>query len=256
MKTLQILLFFGFNIIFSQQISTPKIKTINLIGSISTKVRGIIHFETNENNLGKGFFMKLATGQKIELIGTINDDIIDLAEYEFGNELTGYFIGERQEHYYFGDWLSPNKKIHVPFILRKMTNFYDELHGYTNFQAQINGITNAIVKNDLEKFIQFCDKENYLIQTSEVGIGKYQYIFEILQLWQNKNTSFNINNEHDYEIFFKSITKMQITTIVLDTFNIDNSFLEYSGIIKLKTGEELKFKFWINSNLKIYGALG
>jgi len=265
MKILQILLLLTFYVTFSQQTEAPekeiirksnKIQTINLIGSISTKVRGIIHFETKGNELGKGFFMKLKTGQKIEITGTINEDVIDIAEYEFGDELTGYFIGERQEHYYFGDWLSPNRKIRVPFILRKTNNFYEELHGYTNFQEQINGITESVAKNDLEKFIQFCDTENYTVQTVEVGVGKYQYIFEILQLWQNKNTSFKLDNEEDYEVFFKSISQMHITKIILDSFNKDNEFLEYSGVIKLKTGQELRFKFWVNKDLKIYGALG
>lgn len=87
---------------------------LQLTGNINTQVNGTIYFIWTESKV-KATFINSKTQQRIKLIGTVNDNKVNLAEYEKDNKISGYFEGIYKEGVYSGRWLSPNKKISVPF---------------------------------------------------------------------------------------------------------------------------------------------
>ncbi len=90
----------------------PNIKHLN--GNINTKVMGDLYFEWTDNDVS-GTFINAKTDQRIKLKGTLKGKALNLEEYEKEDILSGYFEGEYNNGTYKGFWLSPDKKIKVPF---------------------------------------------------------------------------------------------------------------------------------------------
>jgi len=98
-------------------------------GTIGKNVKGSIYFFTNENEV-VGTFINAKTGKSIKLKGSyvsgfFGSDTLNLEEYEKDDKLSGYFEGKistlkgEKEYVYEGFWISPNKEVRVPFVLKK-----------------------------------------------------------------------------------------------------------------------------------------
>ncbi len=234
-------------------------KTVQFVGSINKTVYGIITLDLNSEKYQNGLFLNLITGENIPLAGTFQDGILKLKEYQFNQEMSGYFEGELQENYVFGVWIAPNRKKEVPFVFKITTNLYEDITDLNlQLSKQTKSIENAINKKEWNTFISYCDKEQYSMQTQEIGLSKTQYIGENLSILISKAIREKLHlNKKPYsqieEEVINGMTDFKINKVEVDTIYFN--FLKYSGTFNFK-GIAIPFSFFLNKNYKITGGVG